>query len=912
VVVLGGSHAAKKIARERQHAGEVVSAIVELPTGTVTFVFTDIEGSTRLLQELGRERYGLLQEQHAEIVRAAIAIGSGVEIRTEGDSFFAAFPTPGGAVLAAVSAQRGLADHAWADGAEIRIRIGMHTGEGSPGGDDYLGIDVNRAARIAAVGNGGQVVLSSATAALVENDLPDGVALRDLGVHRMKDLPQPLQLHDLLIEGLPTEFPSLRSMDARPTNIPPERTSFVGRATEIAELESLLSTTRVVTLTGPGGIGKTRLAVHIAGRALGRFADGVFLVDLSSLIDHEVVIPEIAATLKIRRVPGQNVSDSLQQYLQDRRLLLVLDNVEQVIDAVPAVGSLLDASPGLVLLATSRVPLRLTGEHRYVLDPMPVPSPDERADHAGSFDAVQLFAQRAASVQPGFVLDEASIPAVGRIVAALEGLPLALELAASRMGLLTPEALADRLTQRLPMLTGGPRDAPERQRTLSGTIGWSHDLLAPEAKRLFARLSVFSGGWALDAAERVCGEGLDVLEVLAALVDASLVRRSDPDARETRFSMLETIREFAGAQLEASGEREALATRHAEWARSLAVDAEPHLVDEEQTTWFGVLELEHDNVRAALDLAEERGDDRQAVESGLRTAAAIWRFWQERNHLAEARLRLERLLSLPEARHPDEARARALGAYGGIVYWQSDYVAMRDAYEEAETIARSLGDRSLLGSALFDLSFVPTMAEGDFAAGERILHEALEVAGDDDPLLRSRILGALGFAGMFQGKPLAGIGWFEQAIEIQRTIGDRLGVPQNLVGIAAMQLLLGALDEARANLREATAAATESSAPPMLATVVVPNAVLATVDGRHEDAARLVGAWERLERDHRIGFPDAALAGFGDPANAAREALGDEGFERAYERGFSLDLDGIRRLVLAEGSLADEASGSSV
>jgi class 3 adenylate cyclase len=415
-----------------------VSAIVELPTGVVTFVFTDIEGSTRLLQEIGDERYGRLQEQHAEIVRAAIAFGRGVEIRTEGDSFFAAFPTPGGAVLAAATAQRGLAGHGWPDGAEIRIRVGMHTGEGSPGGDDYLGIDVNRAARIAAVGHGGQVVLSSATAALVENNLPDGVALRDLGSHRLKDLPQPLRLHDLQIEGLPSDFPPLRSMDARPTNIPPERTSFVGRAHEIAELEPLLSTTRLLTLTGPGGIGKTRLAVHIAGRVLDRFADGVFLVDLSSLIDHEVVIPEIAATLKIRRVPGQDVSESLQQYLQDRELLLVLDNVEQVIDAAPAVGSLLDASPGLVLFATSRVPLRLTGEHRYVLDPMPAPGPAVGADRAGSFDAVQLFAQRAASVQPGFVLDEASIPAVGRIVGALDGLPLALELAASRMGLLTP------------------------------------------------------------------------------------------------------------------------------------------------------------------------------------------------------------------------------------------------------------------------------------------------------------------------------------------------------------------------------------------------------------------------------------------------------------------------------------------
>ena len=885
-------------------------AVMELPTGTVTFVFTDIEGSTRLLHELGHERYGRLQDQHAAIMREAIALGRGVEIRTEGDAFFAAFQSPAGAVLTASAAQRRLAGHAWPDGSEIRIRIGMHTGEGLLGGDDYLGIDVNRAARIAAAGHGGQVVLSSATAGLVEHDLPEGVTLRDLGSHRLKDFPQPLRLHDLLIEGVSSEFPALRSLDARPTNIPPARASFVGRTREVAELEPLLSTTRVLTLTGPGGIGKTRLAVHVAGRILDRFADGVFLVDLSPLIDHEVVIPEIAATLKIRRVPGQDVSASVQAHLQDRQLLLVLDNFEQVIDAAPAVGSLLDSAPGLVLFSTSRVPLRLAGEHRYVVDPMPVPAPAAAADQVSSFDAVQLFAQRASSVQAGFVLDEASIPAVGRIVTALDGLPLALELAASRMGLLTAEALADRLTHRLPMLTGGPRDAPERQRTLSATIGWSHDLLDAEAQRLFARLSVFSGGCTLDAAELVCGEDLDVLDVMARLVDASLVRRSDPDAGAMRFSMLETIREFADAQLDASGERLTIATRHAAWVHRLAVEAEPHLVDEEQSSWFELLELEHDNLRAALDLAEEQGHDRHAVGTGLRTAAAIWRFWQERNHLAEARVRLERLLSLPEAHHPDEARTRALGAYGGIVYWLSDYAAMQKAYEEAVTIARSLGDQALVANALFDLAFVPSMVEGDFVAGERILHEALEVAGDDDQLLRSRILGGLGFASMFQGEPAAAIDWFEQAIEIQRTIGDRLGVPQNLVGIAGMQVLLGDVDGARANLREATTSATESIAPTMLATVAVPNAVLASMDGRHEDAARLIGAWERLERDHRVGFPESALSQFGDPAAAARETLGDEGYQRIYEEGFSLDLEGIRTLVLAEGSLEDEALGS--
>ncbi len=771
-------------------------AAVSLPTGTVTFVFTDIEGSTGLLQALGHETYGRLQDEHSAIMREVIDQGRGVEIRTEGDAFFAVFGSPAGAVLAATEAQRALAAHAWPDGSEIRVRIGMHTGEGSLGGDDYLGIDVNRAARIAAVGHGGQVVLSTATAGLVDETLPGGVVLRDLGLHRLKDFPDPLRLHDLVIAGLPSDFAGLRTLDARPTNLSAERTSFIGRTEEVARLEEMLGEARLVTLIGPGGTGKTRLAIHVASQVLDRFADGAFLADLSAVTDAEVVLPEIASALKVRREPGQDTAEALRGHLRDRQLLLVLDNMEQVVEAAAAVRELLDDSPGLAVLATSRVPLQLSGEQRFALQPMPVPT-DDAAD-TGSFDAVRLFAERAAAVHPGFELNERSTPAVARIVAALDGLPLALELAASRMALLSADALADRLTRRLPMLTGGPRDVPERRRTLAATIGWSHDLLDDDARMLFARLSVFPGGSTLDAAERVAGEGLDALDVMGRLTDASLVRRSDPATGEVRYSMLETIREFAGERLDAAGEREALERRLAEWVLSVAIEAEPHLADAEQADWCTLLEREHDNIRAALDVAEHTGDDRMSVETGLRTSAAIWRFWQERGHLVEAEARLARLLELPEAQHPDEVRARALGAYGGILYWRSEFEGMRRAYEEAAVIARSLEDRELLASALFDLSFVAGMADGDFEAGEPILHEALEVLGDGDALLRSRIVGGIGFTRMLRGDAAAAVEPFEQAIEIQRAIGDRLGISQNLVGLAGMRLMLGDADAARA------------------------------------------------------------------------------------------------------------------
>ena len=876
-------------------------------------LFTDIEGSTRLIEELGEDGYVGALAEHRRLLRSVFSAHGGVEVDTQGDAFLCAFADPAAALAAAAQGQDELAS------GPVKVRMGLHTGELRLTGEGYAGRELHRAARIAATGHGGQVVVSAATAGLVEQNLPDGVVLRDLGLHRLKDFPDPLRLHDLVIAGLPSDFAQLRSLDARPTNLPTERTSFVGRADEVARLEEMLGEGRLVTLVGPGGAGKTRLAIHVALQLLDRFADGAFLVDLSAVTDAAVVLPEIAAALKVRREPGQETAEALDRHLRDRRLLLVLDNMEQVVEAAAVVGELLDGSPGLAVLATSRVPLQITGEQRFALEPMPVPEDD--ATDVGSFDAVRLFAERATAVHPGFELDERSSPAVARIVSALDGLPLALELAASRMALLSPDALADRLTQRLPMLTGGPRDAPERQRTLAATIGWSYDLLDDDARVLFARLSVFAGGSTLEAAERVAGEGLDVLEVMGGLTDASLVRRSAPVFGDVRYSMLETIREFAGERLDAAGERATIEHRLAAWVRSLAIEAEPHLVGVEQVDWFALLEREHDNIRTALDVAEANGDDRVAVEAGLRTSAAIWRFWQERGHLAEGEARLARLLDLPEAQHPDEARARALGGYGGLLYWRSAFEEMRHVYDEAAVIARSLGDRELLASALFDLSFVASLADGDFEAGEQILHEALEILGDGDALLRSRILGGIGFSRMLRGEAAGAVGSFEEAIEIQRSIGDRLGISQNLVGLSGMRLMLGEPDTARALVREATEVATalvregrrEVATPAtnasLLSTVMLPNAIVASFEGRHEDAARLMGGWERLESEFLVRFPDVAIAQFGDPALAAREALGDEAYERAFAYGFELDNEALTALVRAGGAAAQGGMG---
>jgi predicted ATPase/class 3 adenylate cyclase len=867
----------------------------ELPTGTVTFLFTDIEGSTRLLQELGTDGYAQLQDRHAAILRAAIARGRGVGVRTEGDSFFAVFPWPSGAVEAAVEAQRTLA----ADVPTIRVRMGLHTGEGILGGDDYVGIEVNRAARIAATGHGGQIVLSAATRELVADALPDGVAIRSLGEHRLKDLPGAEELSDLLIEGASVDHPPLTALGGPRTNLPPPRTSFVGRLREIVAIDELLRAHRLLTLTGPGGTGKTRLALKVAADQVDRYSDGVWFVDLSAVSDPVLVLPEIARVIGAREIPGRDPAEAVREHLRGRELLLVLDNLEQLVDAGAAIASLLDTAPGLTILATSRTPLRVSGEREYQVDPLDVPEPDRPVDAAelSAYGSVRLFAERASSVRQGFLIDEGTAPAVAQIVARLDGLPLALELAASRMRILSPNDLAARLDQSLTVLTGGARDAPERQRTLAGAIRWGYELLEPDQRRLFARLSVFSGGWTLEAAEAVCGPDLDVLDDLGALVDASLVRRIELDDGQLRFSMLETIRQFAAELLETSEERAAVRHRHAEWFRDLAERAEPHLTGEDQLRWLALLDREHDNVRAVLDRAE-RGNDAGDVETGLRTAAAIWRFWQQRGHLAEGRARLERLLALDDAPERDAVRARALGALGGVAYWLGDLEAVEGAYREAVEILREVGDPHLLAQALYDLAFVPLMGHGDVEGATALARESLETAAEDDLALRGRIWNGIGFLESFAGNDTGAIDALERGITLHRRVGERFALCEALALLARILFEQGNLPAARPYLEEATRVAAGSPSPILIAIMVLSHAVLASREGNPERAARLVGAWARIERDSDLRFPDQAPVQYDDAEDHARASLGDEAFARARAEGFAMTPDQVVDLLM--------------
>ncbi|MBA2570183.1 MAG: adenylate/guanylate cyclase domain-containing protein, partial [Chloroflexi bacterium] len=628
---------------------------MRLPTGTVTFLFTDIEGSTRILQQAS-EAFGALLDAHAAIIREHVTARGGTVVSTEGDSHFCVFTSASSAVAATAGLQLALTEHRWPSGMEIRVRVGLHTGEGRLGGDDYVGLDVNRAARVSQAGHGGQILLTNATRELVRADLPEGATLHDLGRQRLKDLAAPEHLFQLIVPGVPSVFPPLRSIDARPNNLPADVTSFVGRVAEITAVRELLTGHRLVTLTGPGGTGKTRLGRRVAWEALGEFDDGAWFVDLSPIVDPNLVASAIGQVLEVREQPDRPLVDALKAHLADRRILFVLDNLEQVTAAGPLVADLLASASGLRVLATSRVPLHIYGEQEYPVLPLAVPhvDPDAPVDVASlvESEAVRLFIERARAARPDLRLDADDARAVAEICARLDGLPLAIELAAARTKLLPPRALLQRLDSALTLLASTAMDLPPRQRTLRGAIDWSYDLLDDPDRELFARLAVFRGGFTLGTAESVAAgaidgrPALDVMAGIESLLDKSLLRASQTDhAGEVRIAMLETIREYALERLAATGAEDAIRRRHADTFLALAEAAEPHLTGADLAQWLDRLTHEHDDVRAALSWAIETGE----AATGLRIGYAVWRFWHQRGHLREGRDWLSRLVGLAGA-----------------------------------------------------------------------------------------------------------------------------------------------------------------------------------------------------------------------------------------------------------------------
>jgi predicted ATPase/class 3 adenylate cyclase len=869
-----------------------------LPSGTLTFLFTDIEGSTKLLTALGTDRYHEVLATHTKTLRTAFAAGT--EVRIEGDALFVVFDDPAAAIRATAAAQRALATTRFPHDAVVRVRMGMHTGQGTPAsreaGADYVGIDVHRAARIANIAHGGQVLLSGATAMLAGQDPGDGIALRDLGEHRLKDLAQAERVYQLVIAGLANEFPPVRSLDRTPNNFPTQMTTFIGRQAELKTGLRLLDGTRLLTLTGPGGTGKTRLSLQLAAEVATGFADGAFWVPLAPITDPDLVPSTIAHALGVL-VSGKEVPlERVVEHMRGKRMLLVLDNFEQLMPAAPAVSALLASEPGLKVIASSRAPLRIAGEQEFAVPPLELPDPERlpSLEVLAQSDAVRLFIERARAVKPDFMVTAENAAAVAEICFRLDGLPLAIELAAARVKLLSPEAMLPRLRKGLDLLASSSPDRTDRQRTLRGAIAWSYDLLDAGLRRHFARSSVFVAGAMLEQLEAVCGPaseiGGEVLDRTSELLDNSLTRQLEA-VGEPRFRMLVTIREFAMEKLTASGEEAAIRDRHLAAYLALAERAAPQLQGNEQRRWLDLIELEHDNMRAALEhaISTKKVDD----ASGL--VFALWRFWQVRGHLQEGMAWAERVLALPALGHA--SRLRALEAAGGLGYWIADVGLTERFYREAYDLARSIGVEAEVAKSAYNLSFVHLVlapnVEAQRALALALLEEALAIFRKiNDRASVGRTAWALAQAyregpGTTHEDHLRSKQFAHEALAEHRALGNRFDVAWDLHGVGFSAHTLGELDDADRYWREALQMFVDAADSSGIVLLLSDFAELAKARGDIERHDTLVGAWTALSQRTGVGL--ATLWG----TTAGRTVAKDIPPERraALDRGLAMKTD---------------------
>jgi predicted ATPase/class 3 adenylate cyclase len=859
-----------------------------LPTGTVTFLFTDIEGSTRLLDALGAD-YDAEFAKHREIIRTAVGAHGGVEVSTEGDAIFAVFPSAAEALLATAGAQRALADQPWRQ--PLRVRMGLHTGQARLSGRDYIGMDVHRAARIAAAAHGGQVLLSDTTRPLVERGLPTGLTLRDVGRHRLKDLPDPEHLHQLVIAELPDDDRPPRSLET-PTNLPQQLTGFFGREQELVDARVLLDASRLVTLTGPGGTGKTRLALELASATQDAFPDGIRFIPLAALREAELVMPAVAKTFGVSE--GEHLERRLVEAVGAQQALVVLDNFEQLLPAAPEVAALLAATSHLKLLVTSRSRLDVRGEREFPVAPLPVPDPRHAADLTtlARSPAVALFVDRARAVRPDFELTASNARAVVEICARLDGLPLAIELAAARVRLLPPEAISTRLHDSLGLLATTSRDVTERQRTLRGAIQWSYDLLSDDEGALFRRLAVFLGGAPLAIVATVLrrGDELALLDELGALIDKSLLRPasdSHPDDGALRVEMLETIREFAFERLSASEEGNEYRERHALAYAALADEAEPQLTGGEGARWLNRLEREHDNIRAAYGWAIEAS----RADVAIRITAATWRFMQMRGHLIEGRERAEQAIRIAAELADASLHARGLLAAGSLAYWATDFAAARRHYQAALDLQRAAGNRHGVAEALYNLSFAYFVPRDDPERGMELAEEALAIYRELDDLAGvAKTLWALGGIANAAAQPRteAARAYFTESRDLFEALGDRTMLAWAHFMHAGVEARAGNGADAREAARAALRIFVELGDISGYALGIYGLAALEWFDGRRQTAARLAGAADRIARTTGVSLADWTSGTWRDEFTGIQA---DPELAQAWTEGQALELE---------------------
>jgi predicted ATPase/class 3 adenylate cyclase len=826
-----------------------------LPVGTITMLFSDIEGSTALLYRLG-ERYGEALSAQRALIRAAIAAWHGREMGTEGDSFYVVFESAADAVRCCLAAQQALAGYDWPDGAAVRVRMGLHSGEPTRHEDGYIGMDVHRAARIAATAHGGQVVLSDPTRLLAANHMPTGVSVRDLGFHRLKDIGEPEHIYQLAGVGLSEDFPPLKSLGAQ-TSLPVPATPLIGRDDDLEHLRAALGRpgVRLVTLTGPGGIGKTRLALAAAASLDTAFPHGVFFLSLAAVRDAGVLWKTLADSLDVS-AEGQ-IADAVTGYLAQLRALLVLDNLEQLEGAAGVVAALLAAAPGLVVLATSRRSLHVQGENEMPVPTLGVPA-GSNADAVASSAAVRLFAQQAGMVRPGFAITADNAADVAAICRRLDGLPLAIELVAARAKLLTPRALLARLGQSLG-LAAAEAGRPLRQQTLRNTMAWSYDLLDPAAAQVFRRMSVFAGGCDLDALAEVAltGDddpaGPDPLDLVAELQDVSLITVTEGADGEPRLGMPETIRQYALERLEQEDDADGARRRHAEYYAAFAERVSGQLEGPAGLTAMDQLEADHDNLRAAmawsLETAADPGPGGQGERAviGLRLVQALSVFWYQHGHATEGRQWLQRAMELTSA-DGGAPLARVAHGLGVLLDQQNEPDAARRLFERSLAIWTDLGNREGRARELNSLGIVQRHL-GNLDAARSLLEEAITI---DRELGVPRLGAALANLGQLEsaaGRLDRAIELLQEALAVDQRHGDLFGVAVDQATLALAHLRAGRPREASDQVSAMLGYVASSGNTSLLANVLELSAAVSVALGNPLRAACLAGAAEAIRQE---------------------------------------------------------------
>jgi predicted ATPase/class 3 adenylate cyclase len=868
--------------------------MADLPTGTVTFLFTDIEGSTRLWQK-SPAAMEAAHARHDALLREAVERNNGYVFKTVGDAFCAAFHTASAALAAALAAQRALTQEPWPEAAHIKVRMGLHTGAADVRANDYFGQPLNHVARLLAAGHGGQVLLTLATQELVRDSLPTGVTLRDMGERRLKDLIRPDRVYQMVAPGLPADFPPVNTLDVRAHNLPIQSTSFVGRDREMQEVKTLLRAARLVSLTGSGGAGKTRLSLQAGADCIDDFADGVWLVELASLTDGRLVPQSVATVLGIKEQPAIAINESLAKELKHKELLLLLDNCEHLIEASAQVcQSLLATCANIRILVTSREALRIPGESVYRVPSLA--TPDSKSNSSvevlTQYAAVQLFIDRALAVKSSFHVNNFNAPAVASICRHLDGIPLAIELAAARVRSMSVDEVNRRLDQRFRLLTDGSRTALPRQQTLRSLIDWSYDLLNDGEKALLRGVSVFLGGWTLEGAQEVCvGAGVHedaVLDLLTSLVDKNLVVAEERNGA-TRYRLLETVRQYAADRLLESGEAGQLRDRHLAYFLAVAEQAAPQLRGPDQQAWLDRLETEHDNFRSALTWSSAAAGD---GAGGLRLAGALSWFWLVHGHFGEGRGWLFALLAGAPEGQVVASRIKALIGAGILAFAQSDFAAARVLLEESLATAREIGDQFSVGVALNNLGNV-AINQGDYAAARPLYEESLALRrelGHRSGIAAS--LSNLANVARAQGDYATARALHEESMAILQELGDQRAKALSLTNLGNVVCDQGDYAAARMLYVESLALAHELNDRLVVAEALEGLAHVAAALAVPSRAARIWGAAERLREEIGAPLPPNERPRYDPQVASARAAMEDDpAFDSAWQEGRTMTLE---------------------